>query len=124
MRSRMTNKPSTLLTATAFLLLAQTSQADDLLDMLNAEANEDASASEKKNDVRIMDKIVAKDNAFIPKNKNKSEYRKYLKNKFHKTYLQYIKLSLIAQESVYEQYAEKSFPRIKDTKKAITQFRN
>ena len=110
--------------ATAFLLLAQTSQADDLLDMLNAEANENASASEAKDDVRIMDKIVAKDNAFIPKNKNEPEYRKYLKNKFHKTYLQYIKLSSAAQESVYEQYAEKGFPRIEDTKQAITQFRN
>ena len=116
----MINKPSTLLTATVFLLLAQISQADDFLNTLNAEAE----SSETKDDVRIMDKIVAKDNAFIPKNKNKSEYRKYLKNKFHKTYLQYIKLSSIAQESVYEQYAEKSFPRIEDTKKAITEFRN
>jgi len=120
----MINKPSTLLTATAFLLLAQTSQADDLLDMLNAEANEKANTPATKKDVRIMDKIVAKDNAFIPKNKNEPEYRKYLKNRFHKTYLQYIKLSSIAQESVYEQYAEKSFPRIEDTKKAITQLRN
>jgi hypothetical protein len=110
--------------ATAFLLLAQISQADDLLDMLNAEANEDASASEKKNDARIMDKIVAKNSSFIPKNKNEFEYRKHLKNKFHKTYLQYIKLSSIAQKSVYEQYAEKSFPRIEDTKKAIIQLLN
>ena len=118
----MINK--TIIPLTAFLFFAQTSQADDLLDMLNAEASDEANAPATKKDIHIMDKIVAKDNAFIPKNKNEPEYRKYLKNKFHKTYLQYIKLSSIARKSVYEQYAEKSFPRIEETKKAITQLRD
>ncbi len=113
----MINTTHTLLTVTVFLLLTQISQADDLLDILNAEANTPVTKTEP----RIMDKITAKNSAYLPKNKNELEYKKHLKNKFHKTYLQYIKLSLDLQKKVYEQYAEKSFPRIEDTKEAIMQ---
>ncbi len=117
----MTNKIFAPLTTITLLLLPQLSAADDFLDRLNAEAQTPASSAQT-NDIRIMDKVAAKDSAFIPKNKNEIEYRTYLKTKFHKTYLRYIKLNLAARELVYEQYAESSFPRIEMTQEAIKQF--
>jgi hypothetical protein len=114
----MINKTFVFQTIVALLLLPQLSWADDFLDMLNAEA---VSAS-KTSDVRIMDKIIAKDSTFIPKNKTEIEYKAYLKDKFHKTYLQYLKLDSDMRELVYEQYAKSSFPKIETTQKAIEQF--
>lgn len=109
------------LTTIVFLFLPQLSLADDFLDRLNAEAKTPVPSTQTSN-ARIMDQVAAEDSAYIPKNKNEIEYRTYLKTKFHKTYLQYIKLDLISRELVYEQYAESSFPRIEMTQEAITQF--
>lgn len=116
----MTNKTFVLLTTISLLLLPQLGAADNFLDLLNAEAKTPAS-NMQTNNVRIMDKVAAKDSAFIPKNKNEIEYRAYLKEKFHKTYLQYVKLNSDARELVYDQYAESSFPRIEMTQEAIKQ---
>ncbi len=116
----MINKTLVFIPIIASLFLHQLSQADDFLDMLNAEAT--TSTSAKTDSVRIMDKVAARDNAFIPKNKNEIEYQTYLKDTFHETYLQYIQLDLDTQELVYEQYAKSSFPRIEMTQKAIEKF--
>ncbi len=134
----MINKTFTLLTTISLLLLAQLRQADDFLDMLNAEAKDPATKNRldqpnlekpkqklsdtQTSNIRIMDKIAAKDNAFIPKNKNEIEYRAYLKDRYRETYLQYIKLDSDMRELVYEQYAKSSFPKIETTQKAIEQF--
>lgn len=115
----MINNTAVSLATVSLLLLSHLSQADDFLDMLNAEAKPPVSGTQPSK-VRIMDKVVAKNNAYLPKNKN--EYRNYLKAKFHKTYLQYIKLNSKGREFVYEQYAESSFPRIEMTKEAIKKF--
>lgn len=117
----MTNKIFTFLATVTLLLLSNLSQADDFLDMLNTEAKVSVSSTQTSK-VRIMDKVAAKNSAYIPKNKNETEYRTYLKAKFYKTYLQYIKLDANTRELVYEQYAESSFPRIEMTQEAIKQF--
>lgn len=105
--------------------------ADDLIDVLNAEANTTALSentptqqrfNNESDDIGIMDKLVAEDSAYLPKNQNEIEYRKTLKSKHYNTYLQYVKLDLKAREHVYEQYAENSFPRIEDTQKAIHRY--
>lgn len=140
----MIKKSATFLTIVTFLFVSHASQADNFLDMLNVEAkvpvvsenikevNSDKSNSKtlpiKKSapspiatekEIRIIDKISANNSSYMPKNKNEPDYRQYLKEKYRKTYLQYIKLDLDTREQVYEQYAEKSFPRIEDTREII-----
>ncbi len=116
----MINKTLLFISIITPLFLPPLSQADDFLDMLNAEAT--TSTGTKTDSVRIMDKVSARNSAFIPKNKSKIEYQAYLRDTFHETYLQYIHLDSDTQELVYEQYAKSSFPRIEMTQKAIEKF--